>query len=210
MNHQQFNQAVEDRLVQIRHKCSNDTSFVGIEQRVRRILGALNTQLQRLIFYTSIDPSYFPTERRLLLYVQSLENAIRQSRDKLQTVREYADIVYEQFIERERNNPTRVTPFSPFGPLKVSTITDIGQEEYTEPEEPPECAICLNGITRGTGGRFNCGHIFHNKCIEEFFKISRRIEPVCPICRSELKTKTTFFGKNRNTFESELKYLLNI
>lgn len=40
-----------------------------------------------------------------------------------------------------------------------------------------ECTICLNSST--CGGKLKCGHVFHENCIHQWFKVTN----TCPNCR---------------------------
>jgi len=46
------------------------------------------------------------------------------------------------------------------------------------------CVICLDEFTPTAIYQINCGHCFHDKCIERWL----RLKQVCPICRVECKT----------------------
>ena len=43
------------------------------------------------------------------------------------------------------------------------------------------CAICLE-TDKDRNIQLNCGHIFHEKCIDEW----TRIKPICPLCRCKI------------------------
>lgn len=51
-----------------------------------------------------------------------------------------------------------------------------------------ECVICLEEITEETSRTLNCGHIFHEDCIDSW----NNIQVNCPICRTI--TSITFKG----------------
>jgi hypothetical protein len=61
------------------------------------------------------------------------------------------------------------------------SIEDIeindNEEEY--------CTICTNNIKKYNNRELICGHIFHNKCIEDWFWSINKIAPICPYCMKE-------------------------
>ena len=42
-----------------------------------------------------------------------------------------------------------------------------------------QCSICMNDINENNGGFLDCGHCFHNGCLEKWIKIKTN----CPMCR---------------------------
>ena len=67
------------------------------------------------------------------------------------------------------------------------------------------CTICLeNG--QETQTRLNCGHIFHEKCLEDWLKINA----TCPLCRKEVsRTPLLAYEEEEveSLFEMELEVL---
>jgi hypothetical protein len=92
---------------------------------------------------------------------------------------------------------------------KRENIKNLGLEDYSNPGELPECSICLSEIEQGDGTRIHkCGHIFHRSCINELLAQPGSSNGAkCPNCRAGINETSTFFGKKRNTFALELKYL---
>lgn len=57
------------------------------------------------------------------------------------------------------------------------------------PEENKECSICMDNALRGEGAVVtNCGHRFHQSCIDEWFNQSRGRS--CPYCRTTITSVT--------------------
>ena len=90
----------------------------------------------------------------------------------------------------------------------IDYIFDVGlgkiKEANTSVAEPitidrnnnntaPDCGICLNKLNNGTKIKtlLLCGHKFHDTCIENWFKESRKRE--CPLCR--VKDISVYHGK---------------
>jgi hypothetical protein len=97
----------------------------------------------------------------------------------------------------------RNTFYRPSAP-RITTSQDLGIEDYTSPEEDPECSVCYKGIKQGEGMRItDCKHIFHRDCLKEWLKRDN----TCPNCRADVTSWSTFFGKKKNIFASDLKYL---
>lgn len=66
-----------------------------------------------------------------------------------------------------------------------------------------ECPICLEQYIPGIYKRtLSCGHYFHKKCIDEWFK---RENMDCPLCRKKHNTREFFF---RSVSEKSLQDLL--
>ncbi len=49
-------------------------------------------------------------------------------------------------------------------------------------ESEDQCLICLESLNSNKTEKFECQHIFHRNCLEEWFKIER----TCPLCRKLL------------------------
>jgi hypothetical protein len=52
-------------------------------------------------------------------------------------------------------------------------------------EEDENCSICTSNMKKYNSRKLVCGHMFHNKCIEEWFWSINHKTPICPYCRSE-------------------------
>lgn len=62
-----------------------------------------------------------------------------------------------------------------FGPYSLIKNTDETKGE--------ECSICLEKYRPGTYKRkLSCGHIFHKKCIDKWFRNDKN---ECPMCRKK-------------------------
>ena len=48
-----------------------------------------------------------------------------------------------------------------------------------------ECIICLEDLNNYELTMLECGHVFHSKCIYEWFSKSKSM--ICPICRHKAK-----------------------
>lgn len=67
-------------------------------------------------------------------------------------------------------------------------------------EKPSECSICMNSFCSADSGNGNgnslsalkCGHVFHDKCIVTWKRISKT-ELKCPLCRLESKGTLKLF-----------------
>ena len=75
-------------------------------------------------------------------------------------------------------------------PLKEFERPSIGNYSLDcRTGETGECSICLNVLNEN--GRFlklkNCGHILHEKCMEEWIKSVYKFKHVtCPLCRCKI------------------------
>lgn len=50
-----------------------------------------------------------------------------------------------------------------------------------------ECPICYEEISDDTAYWLPCSHVYHRKCITEWFGyVSKRSQPFCPICSTSL------------------------
>ena len=63
-----------------------------------------------------------------------------------------------------------------------------------------ECAICLETNDNKLKKLVNCNHVFHESCLNEWLKIN----PICPLCRTNVKT--SFKCKKVNYFINEELY----
>lgn len=65
---------------------------------------------------------------------------------------------------------------------------DHAMHEIPEDSEPGTCAICQDTIQHRPDGCSlrNCGHHFHDTCIQEWFTRSVR----CPVCRNDIREST--------------------
>jgi len=50
-----------------------------------------------------------------------------------------------------------------------------------------DCSICYEEITVISKTKLDCGHSFHQDCLDKWYINS----PTCPLCRSQIPTKTT-------------------
>jgi|TARA_B110000495_G_C22975990_1_gene573254 hypothetical protein len=56
-----------------------------------------------------------------------------------------------------------------------------------------DCSICFDGIKEEDRKNLNCVHVFHEECINKWFKISHQ----CPLCRkSKFDSKCGDFERN--------------
>lgn len=61
------------------------------------------------------------------------------------------------------------------------------------------CSICFETIDHAV--HTECGHIFHNKCLERWIKTSKHFNATCPLCRFEMKkSMIDEIKKNSNRF----------
>lgn len=47
------------------------------------------------------------------------------------------------------------------------------------------CAICMNGLSRRGNHKLECGHKFHQKCLDEMVKHNPE-DMKCPLCRAQI------------------------
>ena len=52
--------------------------------------------------------------------------------------------------------------------------------QSNEPLEVPPCSICFEDLRVGMVKTLQCGHPFHDRCVDQHFQTSRR--QLCPIC----------------------------
>ena len=95
------------------------------------------------------------------------------------------------------------------GQMEIDDCIKMGNDDnYMDPENMddfPQCSICFEGIGKGHGKKsFDCEHTFHETCINKWLT---RGNNTCPNCRTPFCNYTTFFGKKRCKFASDLKYL---
>lgn len=72
------------------------------------------------------------------------------------------------------------------GSAEPPSVIDFSENEKSSPDAC-ECSICLMDIQEGNICRVlpdPCGHIFHQSCIDEWFKQSA----ACPLCKRSMKT----------------------
>lgn len=50
-----------------------------------------------------------------------------------------------------------------------------------DPEDPEECAVCLDTVKPRQRKQLECGHTFHRRCVRRWFG---RGSPTCPLCRA--------------------------
>ena len=72
-----------------------------------------------------------------------------------------------------------------------------------------ECSICLEEINDDSSSSLECNHVFHDYCIEEWAKVSRKsrnenIEWVCPLCRF---TVSSLPDENDMVNDTNIRYL---
>lgn len=69
--------------------------------------------------------------------------------------------------------------------------SEKAEEDETEDCGPDvDCAICLDSLTTKVSHVYDCGHAFHNTCIKDWCKISKKHN--CPLCRKTLKKNRTW------------------
>ena len=67
-----------------------------------------------------------------------------------------------------------------------------------------ECSICYEDIEEKDKKILNCGHIFHNKCINNWIKIN----PICPYCRNYIINSFECIFKQK-LFSNKCKIILD-
>jgi hypothetical protein len=196
-----------------------------IRNRVLRVYQNLNVYT-RSLFSGTLLPQYFRTNQDLINYLDNLEEsfqrsspssydsiinsygAIHSERLRLERFRERI-AQSERLAEMER---IRLERLAQLARINKKEIKVLGVEDYTEPDNLPECAICLEPISKRKGGRLHsykdnlnqCGHIFHRRCLRTMIENNPGpSNPRCPICRAEIDAGSTFFGKTI----SDLEYL---
>lgn len=62
-------------------------------------------------------------------------------------------------------------------------FNNTGKKSYIEKKEVTEdiCSICLEKLDFNEKKTFRCGHVFHDKCIKQWFKSSYSFK--CPNCK---------------------------
>lgn len=76
----------------------------------------------------------------------------------------------------------------PSGISEVPTQKGFRKIPKNHPLTNEDCPICLCKYEDGTYRRdLRCGHTFHKKCVDRWFRHLRKFEkdPTCPICRSK-------------------------
>lgn len=74
----------------------------------------------------------------------------------------------------------------------------------------PECAICLEKISKKSLLYTKCNHYFCEVCIIRFFKLHKKN---CPLCRTEIDSKSLLkirYSKETQYVSDKLKYLLSL
>lgn len=66
---------------------------------------------------------------------------------------------------------------------KVDRFPDANPEEIHQAND--KCIFCLDHLTHAK--RINCGHLFHYKCLRDYFQASSN--PLCPTCRADIDVK---------------------
>ena len=71
----------------------------------------------------------------------------------------------------------------------------VNENIETNVEEKETCRICLDDLCSREHNKMEleCGHSFHKDCLEEW----RRENNTCPICRTEVKQRTSRYLYNR-------------
>jgi hypothetical protein len=99
--------------------------------------------------------------------------------------------IVEYYPGRHRHNFRNnvVVPTSP------NNLAEEEKEKEEKEEEIMTCRICLDELcsTENNKMELECGHSFHQNCLDEW----RKENNTCPICRSEVKEKTTRYLYNR-------------
>lgn len=91
-------------------------------------------------------------------------------------------VIYKFIYEEEE----RTSPIQTYNLNKICSICNVKKiTDYVKDIGIPdsECCICYNKYDiENNGGKLECNHIFHNKCIIEWLNTSK----TCPLCRSKL------------------------
>ncbi len=48
----------------------------------------------------------------------------------------------------------------------------------------PQCSVCFSCMNTNNTRKLNCGHEFHNKCLDRWKLSCRGPDPTCPMCRA--------------------------
>ncbi len=219
-----FSQNMDLQFLSTVDRLTNSLHLVNqTRQRLISIYNSFHPQRElnlRLLFYTNLNPSFFQNSQDLIRYLNGIQQMFQTNhpRNRFNILRTYGDILFED--SRQRINITPSTEYNrPTQTINQKDIKELGKEEYPEPEEHPECAICLEGVTKRKGGRLHsykdnnlkvnhCGHIFHRKCLRQMLETPGSSILKCPVCRAKIDAGSTFFGKG--SFISILNYLKRI
>lgn len=62
----------------------------------------------------------------------------------------------------------------------------FSQQDFYHKKIMDACSICLETVNYGI--HTDCGHVFHNKCLERWIRSSVGFNcATCPLCRFEMK-----------------------
>lgn len=72
-------------------------------------------------------------------------------------------------------------------------VRNYSSDSEDEEEEQETCRICLDEFENNQRKILECGHSYHEHCLNEW----RRENNTCPICRSEIKIRTSRYLYDR-------------
>lgn len=65
------------------------------------------------------------------------------------------------------------------GPCKIRVC---GNQAHCHLHIGPQCSVCFNSMNTTASRTLDCGHIFHQRCVERW-KRTCPGDPTCPMCR---------------------------
>ena len=106
-----------------------------------------------------------------------------------------ADIVIETREGNDRDTE-RINMLEWFTHLnktqRRNLLSFIREPNNISPNDDDLCAICLDDFSEEGHKRLNCTHLFHKKCIEDYWKTLGGAQK-CPACRANAQQKSRKF-----------------
>lgn len=103
------------------------------------------------------------------------------------------------FCQADNNGIRWLKQDSASSTSSTSTVTDathLATDSGEANNSDDKCAICLCEFDNNKKGiKLKCGHIFHQVCLDRWFKTENQCRSLCPMCRGPLLLEDgTFFG----------------
>ena len=171
---------------------ANNNEFVG-DIMNNGNYGKFNFSPMSLIKMLAVGQSKLASEADLL-HVQGMPNYPIPSNNNYVNFNNTNRIV-EYYPGRHRHNfRNNVVVPTPANNLAADE-EDEDEDEQEDEKETMTCRICLDDLCSTENNKMDleCGHSFHQNCLNEW----RKENNTCPICRGEVKEKTTRYLYNR-------------